>query len=107
MIRAVKWCFAIAAYLTIAHNAVILIAVIDQELDTSPGTTGMYGLEFDSMASPDAKLLLFHAGWTTVLALGCLLRTRRKSIEETRCRKCQYILRGLTEPKCPECGEAI
>ena len=27
--------------------------------------------------------------------------------EETRCRKCSYILRGLTEPRCPECGEAI
>ena len=26
---------------------------------------------------------------------------------ETRCRKCNYILRGLTEPRCPECGERI
>ena len=26
---------------------------------------------------------------------------------ETRCRKCQYILRGITEPRCPECGERI
>ncbi len=26
---------------------------------------------------------------------------------ETRCRKCGYILRGLTEPRCPECGERI
>ena len=26
---------------------------------------------------------------------------------ETRCRKCNYILRGLTEPRCPECGEGI
>ena len=25
----------------------------------------------------------------------------------TRCRKCQYILAGLSEPRCPECGEAI
>ncbi len=24
-----------------------------------------------------------------------------------RCRKCNYILRGLTEPRCPECGERI
>ena len=22
-----------------------------------------------------------------------------------RCRRCGYILRGLTEPRCPECGE--
>ena len=26
---------------------------------------------------------------------------------ETRCRKCDYILRGLTKPICPECGEPI
>ena len=26
---------------------------------------------------------------------------------ETRCRKCNYILRGITEPRCPECGEGI
>jgi hypothetical protein len=26
---------------------------------------------------------------------------------ETRCRKCGYILRGITEPRCSECGEQI
>ena len=26
---------------------------------------------------------------------------------ETRCRKCSYILRGISEPRCPECGERI
>ncbi len=26
---------------------------------------------------------------------------------ETRCRKCGYILRGITELRCPECGERI
>jgi hypothetical protein len=26
---------------------------------------------------------------------------------ETRCRKCGYILRGISEPKCSECGEVI
>lgn len=32
--------------------------------------------------------------------------TRRED-DETRCRKCGYILRGITEPRCPECGERI
>jgi len=33
---------------------------------------------------------------------------RRQSIDrETRCRKCGHILRGITEPRCPECGERI
>jgi hypothetical protein len=26
---------------------------------------------------------------------------------QTRCRKCGYTLRGITEPRCPECGEKI
>ena len=26
---------------------------------------------------------------------------------ETRCRKCRYILRGISEPRCPECGTPI
>lgn len=26
---------------------------------------------------------------------------------ETRCRQCGYILRGITEPRCPECGQRI
>jgi hypothetical protein len=29
------------------------------------------------------------------------------SPNETRCRKCGYILRGISEPRCPECGERI
>jgi hypothetical protein len=26
---------------------------------------------------------------------------------ETRCRRCDYNLRGISEPICPECGERI
>jgi len=26
---------------------------------------------------------------------------------EFHCRRCNHILRGLSEPRCPECGEAI
>lgn len=26
---------------------------------------------------------------------------------ENHCHRCGYILRGLSEPRCPECGEAI
>ncbi|MBK8268283.1 MAG: YcxB family protein [Planctomycetes bacterium] len=26
---------------------------------------------------------------------------------ETRCRRCQYVLKSLVEPRCPECGERI
>jgi hypothetical protein len=33
--------------------------------------------------------------------------TRSPAWRETRCRKCNHILRGITEPRCPECGERI
>jgi hypothetical protein len=26
---------------------------------------------------------------------------------ESHCRRCNHILRGLSQPRCPECGEAI
>jgi uncharacterized paraquat-inducible protein A len=42
------------------------------------------------------------------LVLFALLSIRKRKAEaETRCRKCGYILRGITEPRCPECGERI
>jgi hypothetical protein len=40
-------------------------------------------------------------GWILVF-LG-----HRRGDNETRCRKCGYILRGISAPRCPECGEQI
>ena len=63
------------------------------------------------LADAAASLILFElpvliAG---LVGYGVVTRlfgpTRREA--ETRCRKCDYILRGLTEPRCPECGERI
>lgn len=39
--------------------------------------------------------------------LGLTWRKRIRRDSETRCRQCGYILRGITEPRCPECGERI
>lgn len=35
------------------------------------------------------------------------LGPRVPSDRETRCRQCGYILRGISQPRCPECGERI
>jgi len=46
----------------------------------------------------------------TLIVYGLLMRyfvPVKAVAKETRCRKCQYILRGITEPRCPECGEKI
>ena len=69
-------------------------------------------LEF-SPANPDEPLafLLFWFVPTVIVtaltfaAVGFQFKVAPR--HETRCRKCNYILRGLTEPRCPECGERI
>jgi len=35
------------------------------------------------------------------------LACRHRSDGHTRCGKCAYILKGLKEPRCPECGTRI
>jgi hypothetical protein len=44
-----------------------------------------------------------------VIAYGLLTHWLGKyaSDGELHCRRCHHILRGLSEPRCPECGEAI
>lgn len=50
-------------------------------------------------------VLLVSAGAYGLLSFR--LGPRRIGDGETRCRKCDYILRGISEPRCPECGERI
>ena len=42
-----------------------------------------------------------------VLSLGVAACAPSNADDECRCRKCKYILRGITEPRGPECGERI
>jgi ribosomal protein S27AE len=56
--------------------------------------------------------LPIHKGYVivpswTAMALYARLEPDRVIESETRCRRCGIILRGLTEPRCPECGESI
>jgi len=50
---------------------------------------------------PFGLTLLATVGWVVTTV------TSARRDEETRCRKCLHILRGLTEPRCPECGTMI
>ncbi len=75
-----------------------------------------------------AYTLLFIRGWTSSIprwlffvsfavafvpgpiiatVLAHVLTPREKKDGHTRCGKCGYILKGLTEPRCSECGERI
>jgi hypothetical protein len=52
---------------------------------------------------------LLPAVVTAVASYGVLTHFFRPNVgpAETRCRKCGHILRGISEPRCPECGERI
>lgn len=54
-------------------------------------------------------LLPAAIGFTFVACVGWVMIWLEATgrVDMTRCRKCNHILRGLTEPRCPECGEAI
>ena len=44
---------------------------------------------------------------SAILTYARISRGGDLSVNETHCRKCDYILRGISEPRCPECGERI
>ncbi len=63
-----------------------------------------YGLYYDPETFRLAGVTLTAAacfGWLLIF----LAERQRDAL--TRCRACGHILRGLSEPRCPECGERI
>jgi len=77
-----------------------IVAVFDSQMHMGRWVTGV---SFPIAWSLPITLLAFAV-------FGLLTRffgPRHPSDNETRCRKCGYILRGITEPRCPECGERI
>ncbi len=52
-------------------------------------------------------LSIFSTGPIIAAVLAHVLTPKERLDGETRCRKCGYILKGLTEPRCSECGERI
>jgi hypothetical protein len=60
---------------------------------------------------PTAGLLIYLPGLLVVVGVyGVCTRywsPRSRFPNETYCRRCGYILRGISEPRCPECGERI
>ncbi|MCH8851060.1 MAG: hypothetical protein IID41_00245 [Planctomycetes bacterium] len=49
----------------------------------------------------------FFAGPAAATVLAHVLTPKVILDGHTRCGKCGYILKGLTEPRCSECGERI
>jgi hypothetical protein len=81
----------------------VLLAALAVLLWTDVWYTFRYGLH--SPSYPTIMAVAFTAcscvGWVLVTY------TYRRGDDETRCRKYKYILKGLSDPRCPECGEPI
>ena len=61
------------------------------------------------MGPPDLLSACFLGVVPPILTIAVcwFIPSLKEDNRETRCRKCRYILRGITEPRCPECGERI
>ena len=59
------------------------------------------------VASMIIFLSIFLTGPTITTVILYALTPRESRDGHTRCGKCGYILKGLTEPRCSECGERI
>lgn len=72
----------------------------------------MYGMPSDrrvaGFASAVAQLVLVVAPVALALPVYHALRPRKRLIDgNTWCGQCGYLLKGLVEPRCPECGTRI
>ena len=54
-----------------------------------------------------AVVVLLCAAFLVGPFVASVLTPREVNDGHTRCGKCGYILKGLTEPRCSECGERI
>ena len=75
-------------------------------LTGDPGSAD-YGI----LPTTTLQLYLYGAWFLVPFFVAALLAyaylRRRKRSEYLRCPKCAYILKGLSEPRCSECGERI
>ena len=79
----------------------ILLPPVDWLFQSTRGIVG------DDVSFYGIILLLATPGWIAgLLTFQYLFRPPRADMY-LHCLKCGYILKGLSEPRCPECGERI
>ena len=108
------WRAAIAMVAACIYAAVSVFALNTLHESVANGITTLLGGQFSAL--PWQAGVGVAVGWflpVLLIAFGVygLLTWRfgpRTPLDgETRCRKCDYILKGITEPRCSECGERI
>lgn len=96
---------AITFLLYLIVIAVVAPALGPWLLNALQGPLGRIGAALVTIIILTVPPVLFATGAFTLL--DSHRRAARRGDDETRCRRCGHILRGLTEPRCPECGERI
>ncbi len=93
------WLRIIVSVIVGGIAAFAFYVVVGQAVMSRPGTAAAAVAIFLCVA--------FLVGPFVASVLTHVLTPRERLGGETRCRKCGYILNGLTEPRCSECGERI
>lgn len=61
---------------------------------------------FSNLILPRILAWLLYSTPAALIGIWLFGRLPRQSMDPA-CRRCGYCLKGLTDPRCPECGEAI
>lgn len=80
---------------------VTVFALFDSRLASLPQTADLYPIVIAAALFPGLLLA------TIVFSLLSSEPLYHARTNETNCRRCAHILRSLTKPRCPECGEPI
>ncbi len=117
MTRPVRWYWALATSCVVF----LLVVSLTNHLVWGPalepyGLLGGWTIPFteqcNSLLGDDYGWLVAGTvtdlpGFVAGVLIWAWLRRRAASDGFLHCLKCGYILKGLAEPRCPECGEAI
>ena len=106
---------ATSALMVVGIYGGVTITSLQQLHDQVEGSAetflGMVGLPGDFCRGASVSIAWFIPitllGFVTFGLLSKLWPKGQTADRETRCRKCGYILRGISEPRCSECGEKI
>ncbi len=118
MRRPMRWYWAallsIAAYAVAVCGSAVVILGYDAGLDgpLMDAINGVYDVLRGYVGHPAAThailvALAVPAGVVAVAMYGLLRIGTVQGDGYLHCLKCGYILKGITEPRCPECGERI
>ncbi len=91
-----------------AHDGVVPVTT-DALLRT--GVQALGYKQWYALGEYPALVVIYLLPAILIAAVSYTLAARHAQATELddgpRCRRCGYILRGLPEPRCPECGERI